>query len=546
MLNGSVISALSSSTLTKGFQYLQQNPIAEVAFLDVSTMIAPRTAIDSYQNPVYGAETFFRETAPIIFNPFGPGIAALVMMNFFKGGEYKGVTANSKTIENLHEAWNEAGGKRFFSETATQEQKIEVIKDYAVKVLENTEGLSGRTKKIKISKKQMEDIPQKFAGLVLGDNKDEKKASKILNEIAEKYTEKTGAAGSITFRNKHELSTDIHSLLNDAVTVGKKVFVKAGSHDKIAERVKDIVEFAPRKTRWATALSMLGIATLPFINNTITKLRTGKSGYAAYKDFCSGDAQQQAKNKEKNKGLWAKKALTAAGMALMVVTTIGGFNKKTGFFVKGKGLQNFKDKIELKGPNTHMNLIKLVYGTSLISRFMFSRDEQELKVTTVRDYAGFMNWLVLGGFVAKGVAHLADRKGESFVNISAPLKDKNPLKTVQNWLTNVSVKTHSEMRAMTKHLPKAEKMQKMAIHNGAALAGLAWSMFALGIGMPVLCNHMTNKAREKQLREKAQCGCGFAGSTEPKNNAQEIGNIKNQEDISHKLLVNKIFSAQYA
>ncbi|HBG49501.1 MAG TPA: hypothetical protein DDW90_08385 [Cyanobacteria bacterium UBA9971] len=511
-INGTLVNALSSKALTGGLEYLKQNPVAEVAFLDATTMIAPRTAIDYNQNPVYGTETLFREIAPVVFNPFGPGIIAAIMMN--KKG-YNGVNAGKDIIISLHEAWKTAGGKNFHPENLSKKEKFKIVKQYVNKILKNTDGVVGNIENnafVKLKEKDSEILSGRIARIILR-NKDEKKdtklVSKLIKKFTEKYTQKTGADSILTIKIKsgHDFSTDIHTLVEDVISVGKKIFTKT-LPDKLESTVDDIVNFSKKKTLWATGLSIAGIIALPAINNTITKLRTGSTGYSAYQDFGKNDQLNNQEKKNKT-GLWAAKGIGVAIIGSIMLTTMGAFNKKRGFFQKD-GLKNFMDTIELKGKSAHMNLIKLIYGTSLISRVISSRDEQEVKNTTLRDSCGFLNWLVLGGFVSKGIAHLADKKGGSFVNITGSLvdKSKNPIKsafkTASNWLSNVSQKTHSEMRAMNKTLPSSVGTKNMAIHTSAILGGLVWSMFALGIGMPILNNLMTNKAREKQLKENGR------------------------------------------
>ena len=67
---------------------------------------------------------------------------------------------------------------------------------------------------------------------------------------------------------------------------------------------------------------------------------------------------------------------------------------------------------------TSGNVIKTVYASTLIGRFLASDNKRELKETVTRDYFGFLNWLVLGGFAAKGVANLLDKKQENLFNIT--------------------------------------------------------------------------------------------------------------------------------
>ena len=112
-----------------------------------------------------------------------------------------------------------------------------------------------------------------------------------------------------------------------------------------------------------------------------------------------------------------------------------------------------------------------------------------------------MNWLVLGGFAAKGVANILDPKRENLFNIS------NDGKGIKNWLNNISLKSHNEVLAKGTKFAK-NNMWKL---NVAHVAGLAYSTLALGVLLPklniYLANHSPNKkqnsnANNTQLAQK--------------------------------------------
>jgi hypothetical protein len=233
------------------------------------------------------------------------------------------------------------------------------------------------------------------------------------------------------------------------------------------------------------------------MNTAITKWRTGKSGFTGYKDF-----NETEPGEIKTKNLKTKKLLATAGMTAMMLASIGAFSKgKKGLFSKG-GLKRFGEKLELKDKFAHMDVVKLVYASILSGRFMAARDNNELKVSIARDYTGFLNWLVLGCVVAKGAAYLSD-KSKSLTNIDGPIKAQNPLKTAKNFLENVSMKTVSERKFLTKNLSESQKTLTAAKHNGSKLIGLAYAMIALGIAVPLLINkYIINDPRKNKKDEK--------------------------------------------
>jgi hypothetical protein len=57
--------------------------------------------------------------------------------------------------------------------------------------------------------------------------------------------------------------------------------------------------------------------------------------------------------------------------------------------------------------------LKTIYGTLISGRIFVSKDSTKLRETNVRDYLGFLNWLVLGRFFAKAADQAFDPKQEN-------------------------------------------------------------------------------------------------------------------------------------
>ena len=127
-----------------------------------------------------------------------------------------------------------------------------------------------------------------------------------------------------------------------------------------------------------------------------------------------------------------------------------------------------------------------LYAATLIGRFMASDNNDELRETATRDYLGFLNWLVFGGFAAKGMANLLDKKRSSLFNESKRGKG------VTHWLNEISLKSHNEIAAKGKDFSK-KNMWKL---NLAHAAGLAYSTLALGFLLPKLNIWITNKKQQ--------------------------------------------------
>ena len=209
--------------------------------------------------------------------------------------------------------------------------------------------------------------------------------------------------------------------------------------------------------------------TNQYINRLWTKKRTGIDNFVGENGYENN--VKDGNQKKKEKGLWLKKLISAGVFVFMLAKVMS--IKKPADIVK---------KLEFDGPATGGNAIKTIYGTLILGRIFASKDSTELRETNVRDYLGFLNWLVLGGFVAKGVGQALDPKQEKLFNISKPGKG------IKHWLKNVSLKSQKEIIAQGGDVKK--NLWKL---NIAQLSGIAYSAVMLGILLPKLNIRMTRK-----------------------------------------------------
>ena len=224
--------------------------------------------------------------------------------------------------------------------------------------------------------------------------------------------------------------------------------------------------------------STLGL-TNQYINRKITEKRTGKKGFVGDLDYKN---QSQVKKNDNSKSFWAQKILASVGMAAMAIAVM-----------KVKSPADFMRKLEFTGPVTSGNAIKTVYASTLIGRFLASDSKDELRETATRDYLGFLNWLVFGGFASKGMANLLDRNRKNLFNISKEGKG------IKHWLNDLSLKSHNEIAAQGKEFAK-KNMWKMDL---AHVTGLAYSTLALGILLPKL-NILITKHKHKEKTQSAR------------------------------------------
>ena len=157
-----------------------------------------------------------------------------------------------------------------------------------------------------------------------------------------------------------------------------------------------------------------------------------------------------------------------------------------------KNFKEFAKKLEFTGPITSGNAIKTVYAANIIGRFMAADNGTELRESMTRDYLGFLNWLVFGGFMAKGVANIMDKKGENLFNY------KKSGKGLKHWLDDMTLKTHNEIASKGSEFAK-KNIKKL---NIAHASGIVYSAITLGILLPMLNAKVTKHKSEKKLNVK--------------------------------------------
>lgn len=260
--------------------------------------------------------------------------------------------------------------------------------------------------------------------------------------------------------------------------------------------------------------SAVGVSAQP-LNMYLTKKKTGKSG------FVGGGKE------DNSTGFKLRKALVAGLFGAGVLATIG--NPK-----------NLVKDLQFKGFTPTLKQFKFIYGITIMSRFLSSRNDNELKECSIKDTLGFANWLILGNFVQKLVAQALDK---SLI--------KRDGKGVINWIKNSVLKSRDEVlhnalgskvfkdgkalsyNEMLKLADKATK-KKLNILTIAQLTGYAYSAIVLGRLIPKLNIYLTNrreakeaaKAAAQQQTQPAQQTAGSAISS--------TGAMKVEDFINHK------------
>ncbi len=462
--------------------------------LDIGAMVIPRAYYDTKaRNKYAGCETFIREISGTFINCLAAGIFAKYISKVASQDIMPDVKINPKSwytkasLATLKEAWDKSGN----------------IKGYVKNVFENLSGRDGhninefkninwskidwidekRWEKIKWNNeeykniqdklKTKEDFTKTFVKLIEDKNITDNDRKNILKLMEHRLTNALGAGRDTEVKiGDKTLCAKLENILRDSHDMAKDIFTNKEVNTEAA--IKKIAKINKIKAFGAIAgASLLGI-TNQYINRKITEKRTGKKGFVGEVDFTSSFR----KERKKDNFLWLKKTLASAGMAGMVISVM-----------RVKNLKDFARKLEFTGPITSGNAIKTVYAFNIIGRFMAADNGTELRESMTRDYFGFLNWLVFGGFAAKGVANLLDKKGEHLFNYTKKGKG------LKHWLNDMSLKTHNEIASKGKDFAK-NNIWKL---NLAHACGLAYSAITLGILLPMVNAKMTKyKSRKKE------------------------------------------------
>ena len=461
--------------------------------LDIGAMVLPRTYYDTKaRNKYAGAETFFREISGTFINCLSAGLFAQLISKIATKSINPETRTNYKSwysydsLDTLSHAWEKTGN----------------TKDYVKKVLNNLSGIDGYNRnnykdidwkkvewideesfnKINWNNKKFEgihnrlktkeDIEKTLIEVIENKNISCSDKKNILSVLEKRITNSLKANRNVELNiGKNKFNATLENILRDTTDMGRDIFNNKNIDPQKA--IKKITKINKIKAGGAIAASCILGLTNQFLNRKITEKRTGKKGFVGDVNFMSNDKKEE----KKDKFLLLKKIGASALMAGMVFSVM-----------RVKNFKQFAKKLEFTGPITSGNAIKTVYAANIIGRFMAADNGTELRESMTRDYLGFLNWLVFGGFMAKGVANLMDKKGENLFNYTKRGKG------LKHWLDDMTLKTHNEIAAKGGNFAK-KNIRKL---NIAHASGIAYSAITLGILLPMLNAKVTkHKAKKK-------------------------------------------------
>ncbi len=464
----------SMGALSNALYTLSNNDMLNASFIDVFAMDTPRTIVETrYRGKQAGIEMGFREYTGTFIAEFSAAVFAILSSKFISKKLKPEVKVNSSS-------WVTNNALDVFSDIYNKSDKTPF--GYVENVLNSMSGVVGKEKRdfSSIDKEKTKPIIESLSALITNKTADKKADKQALIEIQDKIINLLGADNSITVKSQAgAFCANLSHVLRDIADSGRNIFFSETKQNpnEILSKLKSI-----NKSRIGIAipLSMAIAITNQRINRFLTKKRTGIDNFVGENGYENNVKDKNEKKKEK--GLWFKKLLSA-GIFVFMLTRVMGVKKP----------MDLIKKLEFDGPATSGNAIKTIYGTLILGRIFASKDSTELRETNVRDYLGFLNWLVLGGFVAKGVGQAMDLKQENLFNIAKEGKG------IKHWLKDVSLKSQKEIIAHGGNIKS--NLFKL---NLAQMSGIAYSAVMLGILLPKLNIWMTkNNGKLKKPQENS-------------------------------------------
>lgn len=511
-------------------RFLDTNQAWGANAVDLGSMVIPRTTVDFVnRGPAAGAETGRRESAGTINHSLigvygsAAGLAFATLLNKDYGIRADKIFADNETVDIVGTAFHKQihNGSKNPLEDALKEtfSNLSTTVDGIEKRLDNNQ--VDNVVKRTITALSSKDIDSR----TITDSTKKYLVNYINQALGSESDYKLAAPSKETTTS---LSTFVENVYNLSKAFTEESVVKAFKAAKDFDKNEFINRFkSMNKNRTIAGMAIasgVGMTIQP-LNIYLTKKKTGSDGFVGV----------EGREKDNSANFKLMKVLASAIFGGGIVGSLA--------MQEGGLLKN----IQFKGMIPTINQFKLIYGLTIMSRFMVARDKDELRESVVKDVLGFLNWLVLGNFVAKGVVLALDKNKEL-------LKDKNggwnnffktKLKTRDEVLlaglkkSGIDAVENGKALSFSKMLKKlpANELGKsvrknLRILNIAQVAGYLYSGLVLGVGIPKLNIYMTNKSEAKRQAMLAQKRAQMSDN-ERMLSSQNIEFLKKQNTVSN-------------
>ena len=511
---GGVLDNVINSTI-KGIQKCEKNPMLNVAVIDLTTAIIPRSIWESFTNIFAGFEAFRRESSGLIVNCLLPGFVAsgaAKLINKSIMGEKADLSncwAGKDSIDTIADYYNNAEGTSAFREGMSKFNDAKKAKVYAAhyNMLSDASGFDGSIRKRfgDIPELNISESAENLTNATFEETKRlsfkerlsnmfKKKPATLVDEAFENVSSRTHITENVKFgRGAKNVTSDLKSAMKSS-TLLMICFFKDGVEN--AEQLGAFTKKAKRMVGTKGAIAMAIIipvaASMQAINRWITSKMSGVKGVPIYDDYAKKDKVQKTPEQQKTeKAALIKQKIISIG-AMVGVACLSMMKLPTA--------KNLKSIVEFKGQFPTMDQARAISTVTFSSRMAVADDKNELAEATTRDIVTFSSMYFLGDYAAKGYAsYLENKKGIKLLNKTKPLdKDANIFKKIGNWVVNTRLKSTDELAA--DGIRSLEEMKHLRAK--CQMVNLGSSLLILGLLVPVFTRLKTEKNHKKELLEQ--------------------------------------------
>ncbi len=512
-----------------GLRFLATNQGVGANLTDLGFMVIPRVTTDAKRGPAACVETARREASGTANHSLvgvygmagGAGAAALLGLGRKYNVNANKIFAAPETLNILAE--NKA---RQVKNNATQADYLrETLKN--VKAFNPSATGTDKDGYVKLSEETVEELVKLLDNAISKSdfkNWEKQKTVGSLNTAMNKIIADTGAESQYILESiepakegaaKLTSETSLKTLLEDIYKLSDSF-----NKDKVQEAFKEQVKnnkginentFIKKLAKFSKIRSAAGFAvatgvgmSIQPMNIYLTKKKTGSDGFVGV----------EGRSKDNSTEFKLMKAAAGAGFLGLTLGTL-----QTASF------KGFMEKMAFKGFWPTIPQLKGIYGLTIISRLLATRDKDELRESITKDTLGFLSWLVLGDIVNKVTANALDTsvmnrtkevEGKGYwgrlFKSSLKTRDEVLVETLsKNGISTVKedgvAKTFKEMLKDLDGI-KNEQVKKLAKKklgtlNKAQAAGYLFSGLVLGLGIPNLNIYITNTLDKKRKATKA-------------------------------------------
>lgn len=383
---------VSFKGITPVLDYLATNPVWGATAVDVTSMGGPRTIIDTRKRGFNGgAETAFREFSSTVND------AAVGMYGLFAGTVLAGMMSKSFGLKDPQRifASNDSIDVHSKKWVASEGNVDKYVNDY----IDNLKGFNPAHAEadaegfVKISQEHRQGIFEDMKALAKdGLSKQDRKI--VTNRLNTRIIEATGAESQAIIKHGEKSATASVSTITDDFYRLTKSFKENKIPNSMEKFVSKLKGFGKSRAGLGLGIAIALSASAQPLNVYLTKKRTGSDGFAG----------MPGREKDNSLGFKMMKGASAAAMAGLALVTLGAKNPT-----------QLLDKVLYKGTAPTIDQFKALYATTICSRMLVARDKDELRECDTKDILGYLNWLVLGNFVNKGVVMAMQDKPDSLI-----------------------------------------------------------------------------------------------------------------------------------